>query len=376
MRTFIIGAGFSLATAGGPLMSELWCFIKKAYEKEKELGNSQYRIELYKELNKFINEIEDKTKTLLQEEDRKCIDGGIRENLEYLLTVLDLHDGHSARFSFKMPGKDVEPFPIFLIDDMSPYTIIRLKDAILLYLYIALEGLEGNKELGKFTELIEVNDSFINFNYDLVLEKGLWKKGLWSPLKGYVGVDRFLHETDLQDLLKAGRVSKTFIYKMHGSLIFDKVGEIFQERNLGIVLDNKEREEFFFEGLNNLLSRKPNEVSVKEARNTGRRHSIRYQQPWILPSFVKAIEFEDYYNIWRAAFKQLRQTKELHIIGYSFRPEDFSGQLLLLNLPENCKIILVDPSKCVKKKIENIIGRPINNHFESLNDYIESQKKI
>lgn len=109
---------------------------------------------------------------------------------------------------------------------------------------------------------------------------------------------------------------------------------------------------FFFKEFHDLLSRAPKKPSGKVSRKISKGYLGTYHPHWILPSFVKPFDSKIFYSIWRAAFDLVRNTEELHIIGYSFRPEDTNGQLLLLNLSENSKVILVDPNESLKIELK------------------------
>lgn len=57
-RTFILGAGFSRAIAGGSLMKDIWGDIEKAYEKERNrkvsISGGNNRISWFEKINDFI----------------------------------------------------------------------------------------------------------------------------------------------------------------------------------------------------------------------------------------------------------------------------------------------------------------------------------
>lgn len=364
MRTFIIGAGFSSAVATAPLMHELWNYFESVYEREKEKKGLNKRVELFEELENFINEIETAAKERFKQKDN--IFGGVRENLEYLLTLMDIHHEYSARFEFYKPNADMIPYPVIPLPYTNKNHLERLKNAVSTYLYIIFQSLKENELLMKFSSLVKENDSFINFNYDLLLEKGLWHKKLWSPLNGYIGINNFKYESDYRDLKKASRNTKTYIFKMHGSLMFSTESISNSTNSIKIKLDNKEKGDFFFPEFHDLLSRSPEKNTPKTAGE----YAGIYQPHWVFPSFIKTFNSEVFYNIWRSAFNKIRNTEELHIIGYSFRPEDSNGKLLLLNLPKESKVILVDPNRKLKKRIENVIGESIHKCYNSLEHYI------
>lgn len=91
-RTFLLGAGFSRAVANAPLMNELWSKIEKVYNKEKT-KNKRNREKWYKDLSNFIDMLEYSAKNNIDRlfDEKHKIDGGIRNNLEYLYTLIDLH---------------------------------------------------------------------------------------------------------------------------------------------------------------------------------------------------------------------------------------------------------------------------------------------
>jgi len=367
MRTFILGAGFSYAIAKAPLMHQLWDFFEEAYHEEKSKNNSNIRTCLYEKLEKFINKIEESAKNRFKEKNN--ISSDVKQNLEYLITLMDIHSEYSANLNFNFSNADVTPYPVIPLPFTNQGHLKELKDAISTYLYIVLEKLKENELLHEFSSLIKKEDYFINFNYDLLLEKGLWSRQLWSPLEGYIGVKKFKYSSDYNDLMNANLNSKTYISKMHGSLMFSTEG-LLPSNEIKIKLDNNEKWDFFFDELYNLLSREPEKLTGKTAAKSSEANKGKYQPNWIFPSFVKPFNSKNFYEIWKSAFNRISKTEELHIIGYSFRPEDTNGQLLLLNLPKASKVILVDPSQKVKQRVENIIGSSIDIYYKSLSDYI------
>lgn len=85
-RTFLLGAGFSKAVANAPLMIELWRKIEEVYNKEKTKKYGRNREKWYNDLNEFINMLEYNAKTNVKRLfDEHKVNGGIRDNLEYLL---------------------------------------------------------------------------------------------------------------------------------------------------------------------------------------------------------------------------------------------------------------------------------------------------
>ncbi len=71
--------------------------------------------------------------------------------------------------------------------------------------------------------------------------------------------------------------------------------------------------------------------------------------------------------------KVISKSKELVIIGYSFRPEDSNAFLLISMLPSNCKVILVDSQyEKIKERLERK-GVRIHKTFECLEEYLDNK---
>src|SRR4030066_78901 len=106
-RTFLLGAGFSKAVADGPLMKELWCCIERAYKREKSRKDlnpedKELRANWFNNLNNFIIRLEKEATSRFEKYDSDKISTEIKENLEYLITLIDLHlNGPNIRFEKK-----------------------------------------------------------------------------------------------------------------------------------------------------------------------------------------------------------------------------------------------------------------------------------
>ena len=108
-RTFVLGAGFSKAVADGPLMNEIWNYIEKAYENEKKrkvpITGRNKRLEWFSCLDDFINKLEEEATYSFSEKDFDKIQVGIRKNIEYLFTLIDLHLS-GPKIEFEKEGVD------------------------------------------------------------------------------------------------------------------------------------------------------------------------------------------------------------------------------------------------------------------------------
>lgn len=273
-------------------------------------------------------------------------------SIEYLFTLIDLHlTGPKILFKKEAKTKPYDPA-------ISNQELIEAKDYLLTYLYIIFERLKANHLADKFAQIIKEDDKIITFNYDLLLEKVLWRFGIWSPLDGYVGVHKFKENEDKKRLEEAKLYSKLKIHKMHGSVNWD-TGIVIETDNVG-------SGGFHFDGLEKILNRPPRFNRISAGKHI---------RPWILPSFVKPFKKKEFFEIWQSALKAMSKTDELVIIGYSFRPEDSSAFLLLSMLPEKCNVTLVDlnPEE-IKERLEKM-GLKVARIFISLEDYISGRQR-
>lgn len=105
-RTFLLGAGFSKAVADGPLMKDLWRYIERACKREENRTDvkpeDKLRVKWFNDLNNFVIRLENETTTRFENLNSYKISTEIKENLEYLITLIDLHlNGSKVRFEKK-----------------------------------------------------------------------------------------------------------------------------------------------------------------------------------------------------------------------------------------------------------------------------------
>ena len=361
-RTFLLGAGFSKAVAGGPIMKEIWSRMKQRYEQEKNRRTSydNLRIVWFDDLDSKLNKLESLLINRFKRYENIRVQ--LRENVEYIFTLIDL--------SLSAPQIEKNGSPTLYPAIPIPFSkseLERIKTHLQTFLYLILVNLKGSHLANKFARLIEPSDEIITFNYDLVLEKVLLSPGIWFPLCGYVGVCKFEKEQDKETLERMKKYSKLRIHKMHGSINWRIPESRSLERLQGInevmiVMDDWENNRFHFDGL---LERQPD--------NTNSSYVGGHKPGWMLPSFIKPFERNEFYEIWQSAINIMLKTDELVIIGYSFRPEDSNAFLLLSMLPRTCNIILVDrcPER-IKERLENK-GFKISRIFISLEDYLSEK---
>lgn len=274
---------------------------------------------------------------------------------------------------FKKEGVDISPYPVIPCRFISQSDLQEYKSYLLTFLYSILVNLIGNDLVERFAKIINEKDQIITFNYDLVLEKALWVRNIWSPLNGYVGVDKFAKEDDKKKLEEANKYSRIKIHKMHGSICW--VNSVIRPGEYILIEpDNKENWGFHFDGLEKILTRECRKPSAKLDREISKGYVGKHNPPWILPSFVKPFERKEFYEIWKSALKVMSKTDELVIIGYSFRPEDSNSHLLIASLPDECNLILVDPNSAKIKAELETKGIKIKKPYESLDEYLSGRE--
>ncbi len=375
-RVFVFGAGVSKAVAGAPVMKELFSKMKERYEDERKRpdcpeGNN--RIAWFKMIQKFIEKLESEAKKRFgQIEKRKDVQitNTVRENIEYLITLLDMHTEYGARFEFEEFGADWSPYPFIPFPNIGRDEIKEIRRHLATYLYLCLSDLDDKNGilLKFFQEQLRPTDHLITFNYDLLIEKTLWQINQWSPVGGYVGVEQLENKQDREDLIETGcGCSAHKILKLHGSINWKwKYPGLQPKVNPVISLDNLEKWNFFFSRLKRILRRNPTQPSGKEEVQISKGYAGGHSPAWILPSYIKVfIKAPFLVNVWREAQRILAQAKRLVLLGYSFPVEDSQSQLLLASLPDDCSILIVDPQA-------NIIKTRMNKLFQSFNISVQN----
>jgi len=353
-RVFVFGAGVSKAVAGAPVMSELFSKMKERYEQEKSLPDGlerNMRIREFKRIQEFIEKLERKAKKRfgqIGEHEYPKIKRGIRENIEYIITLLDIHTEYGARFEFEQPGVDWSPYPFIPFEDIGKNEIDQVRSCLNTYLYLCLCDLDDkNATFKKFVEGVKLNpnDHLISFNYDVLMEQALLEEKKWSSVGGYVGVEQLKSGYNESALKSATGCSAYKILKLHGSITWVQEGpRPIDINNPPVITLHKWDSSPFFPSLGRILNRRP-----QGARPT-----------WILPSYVKTFSENSFLiKIWREAQRILVETKCLVVLGYSFPEVDSQSQLLLASLPDDCSILIVDPdADAIKMRMDKLFQFP------------------
>lgn len=352
-RVFVFGAGVSKAVAGAPVMSELFSKMKERYEQEKSLPDGlerNMRIREFKRIQEFIEKLERKAKKRFGEIEKKggiTIKRGIRENIEYLITLLDIHTEYGAMFEFEKLDADVSPFQIIPLEGVGRDEMAEVRSCLNTYLYLSLCNLNEQKPILKkfFEEQLRANDHLITFNYDVLIERTLLEEQKWSLGGGYVGVEQLKSGYNESALKSATGCSAYKILKLHGSITWVQEGpREIDINNPPVITLHKWDSSPFFPSLGRILNRRP-----EGARPT-----------WLPPSYVKTFSNAPFLiNIWREAQRILTQARRLVLLGYSFPEVDSQSQLLLASLPDGCSILIVDPdADAIKMRMDKLFQFP------------------
>jgi hypothetical protein len=312
-RSFLLGAGFSKATADGPLMCEIYSNMEKVYQREKKRGDvpaGNNRVEWFEDLAGFIRAL-------------GILENTFRNNLEYLVTLLDLRiDQGNGKFIIE--NIDINDPNSYPLDGWTRDRLEHIRDVFATYLFLCLEPLTPNGIGIKFAESNNEEDLILTFNYDLALEKALWKVNRWTPNEGYIRVSDF---EVLEDKAKLAK-SPVRLLKLHGSLNW-LPPQVLPKENLRITLDNLECWGFFFENMQTILKRDPKGPSGANTRKISKGYAGGIHPYWFLPSYLKPFDSKkELEDIWKKARKIFEGTNNLVIIGYSFPKEDENSKSL------------------------------------------------
>jgi len=173
-RTYLLGAGFTKEIADGPLQTELWQKFEQSYQYEKNRTDvpdehKENRICWFDKLCEFINKLENLGLKRFDHiaHNYDSIETEIKNNIEYILTLIDLHTSSNVKINFHRTGVHTEPLIPFEFTDKTELENIR--GIINTYLFLSLNKLECNEMATRFAKVVNDNDEIITFNYDISL---------------------------------------------------------------------------------------------------------------------------------------------------------------------------------------------------------------
>lgn len=349
-RCYILGAGFSKAVADLPLMKNLSEKFWQIRDQEQQRGHNN-RVKCGDRIKNYLDYLEKEffTKPCIKDGERyeEC---NFQENLEALVSFIDLNT--SGEIRARVVDKDGNK------STFSKRTLFwkfadldELRLCIQTYIYLALIKPDINTQaLDSFIQHIAQSDKLITFNYDLIVERALYGRGIWKPKDGYGITFKALPEIASSHNLK----SEVHIYKLHGSLNW--------ENNLKL--------RFFYDDNEAIFPGYLQECSSsKRAEYQGKHLGL-----WIMPSFVKQFEVPELLDVWQAAFKAIKESEEIIVVGYSLPKEDSAACVLLGTTDISQKrLILVDPrADELQERYRTITRNKRIERFPSLESFLSS----
>lgn len=365
-RVFLLGAGFSKAVADLPTSRQLLERMRREYQQRmqsttvpSDAADTEI-LDLGRRLVEFLDRLEDEhVRAPLQAIPNSMIyrDSNFFENVELILTFVDLHlmEGPVANVGEEGAGYSV-------IKERalgSKFDMQQIRLAFEIYTYLLVRPLSTNQILSQFGELLADGDAVVRFNYDLLVESELLRRGLWSPIDGYG-----LNGSDPSIKLKLEpRKSKIAVLKLHGSINWQlpntmdgiriKHWDLFGEPYFPRLLD----------------------------RNSSVTKSIRRQSGrfGFMPSFVKPLGTGQMlfggvgmWDIWRQASESLRKADEVVLIGYSLPEADAAASILVAaSIRPESKLVVVDPVvEDIAVRLCRLTAHSRIYRYETLEEYL------
>lgn len=370
-QLFIIGAGFSNAIAKIPLGRELANIIydmaiKTTPEnralKEFALDYMMVWDYLQDQAKPHIKFIE-KDGTVIKKWDKTYDIYPI--DLEYLLTLIDLNLNNP--YIPKGIGVDLKSCPIPYLKGITTFTLENARKFIqhCLAEIMLTKNINENinlKGMMKILELVKAGDCIITFNYDLLIEQGLFEKGLWNPIDGY-GFNKISQDEKL--INKDYPETTVDLIKLHGSINWLNESLFGIEDEVSILLTNIDDGICFFNGL--------------EVQSSHHQYRSRYpKNPMIImPTFLKHFNKSYEIKLINRAVESAQSSDKVYVIGYSLPPADTTANFVFSQIPKTSNIIVVnkDETKELKDRLINNYGfDPINMVYETndINQWVEN----
>ncbi|MFQ5850256.1 MAG: SIR2 family protein [Candidatus Binatia bacterium] len=349
-KCYILGAGFSKAVSDLPVMKDLTKRFWQIRNREQEQGHRN-RVTWGNRIESYLNCLE---RMFFVE---PCIKKGQRyeecnfqENLEAVISFIDLNtSGQITAREINKDGKRIH------VSKRTPFSnfpdLDEIRRCIQTYTYLALIKPDVDTQaLDPFIQHIAQNDKLITFNYDLIIERALYERGIWKPKDGYgirfKGFPRLASSQDSKSTLQ--------IYKLHGSLNWEP------DLNLQLFYDDHEP---IFPGYLQDGSRS------SRPEYQGKNHNL-----WMMPSFMKEFPVPEFLDVWEEAFKALGESEEVVVIGYSLPKEDSAACVLLGTTDISQKrLVLIDPKADeLQERYQAITRNKCITKFYSLESFLSS----
>ncbi len=366
-RVFIIGNGLSMGVANTPHTRELVDRLLEDYESNNgdekndndERGFQALRgfRETLETMLKEATSIPPVYKDYISKNDYKAND------LEYILSLIDLDLSSPLSVKPNLRDSDAESTRLTIFENFRTQDL----EDIRYFIGRRLVKLLSPSRIQDKTGVLETfcrnyvadGDTFIVFNYDVLLEQALWKVGKWSPLDGYtVGkvIGAETNSLSQNESTNLKRKSKCTILKMHGSVNWLQKSTTFRLLDLEITLRD-ETGDCYLESLT---------LSGKGA--------VWQDREMILPSYIKYYEFKESGILIKNAIDALTSADEVYIIGYSFPPADSISHMLLSSINAKAKIYLIckDSGSNVKRMLKGLGVPSVLNLGKAFEDWVNS----
>ena len=368
-KVFIAGAGFSKSVSNAPLSTELFELI---YSKAINENPNRPQDKVYRDMFLKFNDLLQST---INPRISKLKDGGASLNtskkypgmylldIEAVCTILDLN----IQRPYLPEGKGVDlrgcPIPFiegFTVDELESVSNFIHQKIVELLLPNNLKP--DVKLLEKAVSLIEKGDTVITFNYDLLVEQALLKKGLWNPKDGYCIGEVKEEEIEYLENLNQSEVK---VLKMHGSVSWESPSLL--NNNLRILLKDPYRDLPFFD-------------EIKTKKNDVKKKYSYYQSHYvILPTFMKFYRNDWEIKLVKLAVDALSKAEEVYIIGYSLPEADAMANFLISSIQYDTCVKIINPSAGeLRKRLVHIFGLSRNNIIDEnsrLEEWIKNDFK-
>jgi hypothetical protein len=347
-KVYILGAGFSWS-AGFPLAKDFFSFVSSHIQNSidtRDIGNSGF----FNELDDFTKKVEKHYQWILTDVELLCtyMDLAILSNSLGIFQGIFNSLDDLRLFRIKFSGAIVRAFR-YKHDEFKISRRERTE-----------KEKEANKLYWEFCEILEEGDTVISFNYDLLVEMGLWQQNKWTFLDGHgfkKDIEDFRSEiTKIYSEDKPTK-SKVRILKLHGSLGWFRK-KFTDEIVFGEMPDSFEDYfgEFFEKG-------DPSPAVSYDEGST-----------LIEPSYIKQFDNPYLIDIWKQAINAIISANEIVIIGYSLPPADSASQLLLatsVRISNASKITVIDPCGDVHDKYKNVFQQDIQEEHVTFDNWMK-----
>jgi len=341
MKAFIIGNGVSIDVGGAPrnLIKEIF----DLYDQNKDKDYT--RDTCFPRFKVLVDELSSgyKENVASLKEDGVEIDNQVFpatwtvEDIEYILTIIDLNLHNSFKLKPNIVGVDVTPSEVVSIKGFKNDEVHEFRKIIETYMVLLLQPSRikpANNSLQKLCDqFIAEGDAIITFNYDLLLEQELWKLRKWIPLDGYLigslnEADALLKKV-IEEIRSVGvERSKVSLFKLHGSLNWDK----YPDGDLLIGVTDHETGECYFDGIK------------AKGPSIGQPYQGRHSLIGMPPSFLKVFPNKEFNELWSKAMNAVRKAEEIYIIGYRLPIADAMAHLLIGQIKRSCPVYVVKPT--------------------------------